>query len=127
MTQKLKLALGAAAFVVLIAAAAVGYNALNSRVKLAQELAAEPGSDLVKAPDFSMTDKDGNTVTLSGLIANGKPVVLNFWASWCPPCKVEMPEFDRVYQEFGGEVQFVMLNLADGQRETIEKGGQYVR
>jgi len=77
-----------------------------------------------KAPDFTMADKAGNTVSLSDL--EGKPVVLNFWASWCPPCKAEMPDFDKVYLELGDEVVFVMLNLADGQRETAESGLRFV-
>lgn len=76
------------------------------------------------APDFSVVDVQGNTVKLSDLA--GKPVVLNFWASWCPPCKGEMPEFDMVYQELGDEVQFMMVDLTDGQRETVETAAKYV-
>lgn len=76
------------------------------------------------APDFSVTDAQGNTVKLSDLA--GKPVVLNFWASWCPPCKGEMPEFDGVYQELGDEVQFMMIDLTDGYRETVETATEYV-
>ncbi|MDR2713912.1 MAG: TlpA family protein disulfide reductase [Coriobacteriales bacterium] len=68
-------------------------------------------SSLELAPDFTMTDSKGNEIKLSDL--RGKPVVLNFWASWCPPCKGEMPEFNVVYEELGSEVEFVMLNLLD--------------
>ncbi|MCL2111057.1 MAG: TlpA family protein disulfide reductase [Clostridiales bacterium] len=85
---------------------------------------AEPRTD-PKALDFSMSDGDGNSVNL--LDFEGKPVVLNFWASWCPPCKDEMPDFEKAYQELGEEVQFVMLNLTDGVRETREIGEQYIR
>ena len=60
------------------------------------------------APDFTVYDANGNPVKLSDFI--GKPVVLNFWASWCPPCKSEMPDFQEVYQELGGQVQFLMVN-----------------
>ena len=69
------------------------------------------------APDFTMLDKDGNQVKLSDLV--GKPIVLNFWASWCPPCKAEMPDFEQAYQKYGDDVVFVMLNLTDGYSETI--------
>lgn len=75
-------------------------------------------SNASTAPDFTVYDRDGNTVRLSDFL--GKPVVLNFWASWCGPCKMEMPDFEEVYKEFGDEIQFVMVNLTDGSRETVE-------
>lgn len=78
----------------------------------------------MQAPDFTVTDKDGNEVKLSSLF--GKPIVLNFWASWCPPCKSEMPEFQKVYEDLGDEVQFVMIDSVDGQRETKENGEKYI-
>lgn len=76
------------------------------------------------APDFTAVDAEGNEVKLSDYL--GKPIVLNFWASWCPPCKSEMPEFNKVYEEMGDEVQFLMVDMVDGQRETKEKGEKYV-
>lgn len=60
------------------------------------------------APDFTVYDANGNPVKLSDYF--GKPIVLNFWASWCPPCKAEMPDFQEVYQEMGSQVQFLMVN-----------------
>ncbi|MCL2342684.1 MAG: redoxin domain-containing protein [Firmicutes bacterium] len=128
MNRKLKAGLGIAGFVLLIVAAVVAYNALRDRAPgdgaaLTPEQSA---ADRQKAPDFMMTDSDGNTVKLSDLLANGKPVVLNFWASWCDPCKSEMPEFETVYKDLGNDVQFVMLNMTDGQRETTETAAAYV-
>ena len=70
------------------------------------------------APDFSVYDRDGNLVRLSDFI--GKPVVLNFWASWCGPCKSEMPDFEEVYKEYKEDIHFVMINLTDGSRETMD-------
>jgi thiol-disulfide isomerase/thioredoxin len=135
MTQKLKLGLGLAGFILLIIVATVAYNKMADRTKPGVDIGlAEEEDDFPefalsnqKAPDFTMTDIDGTRVTLSSLIAKGKPIVLNFWASWCPPCREEMPEFNEVYKEIGGEVQFIMLDLADGQRETVQKGAQYVK
>jgi thiol-disulfide isomerase/thioredoxin len=135
MTQKLKFGLGLTGFILLIIASTVAYNKLADREKpggdivLATEQGNVPDSapSKQKAPNFTMTDIEGTRIKLSDLIAHGKPIVLNFWASWCPPCKVEMPEFDKAYKETGGEVQFIMLDLTDGQRETIQKGAQYVK
>jgi thiol-disulfide isomerase/thioredoxin len=83
-----------------------------------------PADDRVAAFDFTMQDAQGNTVALSDYI--GKPIVLNFWASWCPPCKTEMPDFERVFLEMSGEVHFLMVNLPDGQRETVETAKAYI-
>ncbi|MEG2038076.1 MAG: redoxin domain-containing protein, partial [Ruthenibacterium sp.] len=73
---------------------------------------------LTPAPDFSLVDADGNRVLLSDYF--GKPIVLNFWASWCPPCKAELPDFETVWAELGGEISFLMVNATDGKRETEE-------
>lgn len=70
------------------------------------------------APDFTVYDREGNTVHLSDF--RGKPVVLNFWTSWCGPCKMEMPDFEEVYREYGEDIHFVMVNLTDGAQETMK-------
>lgn len=58
--------------------------------------------------DFTVVDGNGKSVKLSDYV--GKPIVLNFWASWCGPCKSEMPEFQQVFAEMGEQVQFLMVN-----------------
>ena len=77
-----------------------------------------------QAPDFTVYDLDGNAHNLSDYF--GKPIVLNFWASWCGPCKMEMPDFEEKYKELGENVQFLMINLTDGQRETVEVAGNFI-
>ena len=80
--------------------------------------------DAILAPDFTVYDADGNEVSLSDYI--GKPVVLNFWASWCGPCQSEMPDFNDKYRELDGDVHFVMVNMTDGGRETISSASAFI-
>lgn len=69
------------------------------------------------APNFTVYDRAGNPIRLSDFF--GKPVVVNFWASWCGPCKMEMPDFEEMYQEYKEDVHFLMVNLTEGSRETM--------
>lgn len=78
----------------------------------------------VPLPDALLHDANNAEFRLTSLV--GKPVVLNFWASWCPPCQSEMPDFQSVYEQYGDRVHFVMINLTDGQRETVEKAKSYI-
>lgn len=78
----------------------------------------------IKAPDFTAYDADGNLVHLSDYF--GKPIVLNFWASWCGACLGEMPDFHRKYLEHEGEVIFLMVNTPDGLRETVESAAAFI-
>ena len=65
------------------------------------------------APDFTLTTTDGETVTLSEL--RGKPVLLNFWATWCPPCRAEMPHIQSAFEEYE---EAGLLILAVDQQES---------
>lgn len=78
----------------------------------------------IKAYDFTVVNMEDAKVTLSSM--EGKPTVVNFWASWCGPCKSEMPEFQKLYEEFGEEVQFMMVNLTDGERETKSTATDFI-
>jgi thiol-disulfide isomerase/thioredoxin len=75
-------------------------------------------------PDFTVLDRDGNPVKLSDL--RGKPVILNFWASWCGPCQSEMPDFQKAYETYGDDVHFMIVNVTDGSREAVETARAYV-
>ncbi len=77
------------------------------------------------AANFTVQDYSGNNVSLSSFF--GKPIVINFWASWCGPCKSEMPAFQSVYQDYKNDVVFLMVNMVDGYRETKENGYKYIK
>jgi thiol-disulfide isomerase/thioredoxin len=137
MNNKIKTIALTATFALFIVIAVFAYNTLSKRVSPQNNIdvtqnkaevsqsTQEDGKEKIKATDFTVLNADGNAVKLSDLF--GKPIVLNFWASWCPPCKGEMPEFNKVYEEVGEDITFMMVDLADGQRETKEKGAQYVK
>ena len=135
----LKLLIWVLAFAVVLAGASLLYNNLSARMEMpglaavgTEEPAAEtatPGETRetqapTAAPDFTVYDIDGNPHKLSDF--RGKPVILNFWASWCGPCKMEMPDFDEKYGEYGDQVHFLMVNLTDGSQETVETASGFV-
>ena len=72
------------------------------------------------APDFSLESLDGKTLRLSDL--RGKAVLLNFWATWCGPCKIEMPWFVDLQNQYGSQgLQIVGVAMDDGSKEEIAK------
>jgi len=81
-------------------------------------------SNNMTAPDFTVYDSEGNQVHLSDFF--GKPIILNFWASWCGPCKMEMPDFNTAYATYKEEISFLMINMTDGSRETIETASSFI-
>jgi peroxiredoxin len=77
---------------------------------LSQEAANMGGLKVgAKAPDFELKTLTGETVKLSDL--KGKNVMLNFWATWCPPCKAEMPAMEQFHKEAGDKVVILAVNI----------------
>ena len=123
MNNKIKWLIFALLFVVFIFGASYTYNKLKVNVKPDNINQNEQQSE-ENIIDFTVYDKDGNKVKLTDL--KGKPVVLNFWATWCPYCVDEMPEFEQMYKKYGDEIHFMMINSTDGYRETVEIAKEFL-
>lgn len=92
-------------------------NSTNS-AQASTPTSAEPKVGLAignQAPDFTITMNDGKTIKLSDL--KGQPVFLNFWASWCPPCKQEMPDIEKISKE-QHSVQIIAVNIKETPMEV---------
>ena len=135
--MKKKTLLAALGLVLVLAVAAWGYNYLAGEYtpgetsreeetsektpgEVTEELEKEEidEEEPIAAPEFTVQDGEGEEVAFSDFV--GKPIVINFWASWCGPCKSELPAFESVWQSYGDQVQFLMVNMTDGVEETVE-------
>ncbi len=125
------------AFAVVMAGAYLLYNKLGTDAAPDRLATTEPpvtegtapqdeatAPELQQAPNVTFYDADGNSYDLADYF--GKPIVLNFWASWCGPCKMEMPDFEEKYKVLGDEVQFLMVNMTTSYRESFENATDYV-
>ena len=86
----------------------------NNQTAIAQNMAI----------NFTVENAAGEEVDLFSFV--GKPIVLNFWASWCGPCKMELPDFQSAYEAYGEEVEFLLVNLTDGMQETKETAAAFM-
>ena len=75
------------------------------------------------APNFTLDTKNGTQLSLSDF--RGQPVLINFWASWCPPCKAEMPGMEIVYQEFQDQ-GFVVLAINVTHQDSLSDAARFV-
>ena len=126
MKQKPMVLISAAALVVILAAAALLYP------RLSQQAASSGGSDTsvdlpdpIPAVDFILENSQGETVSFLEQL-DGRPAVLNFWASTCSPCRQEMPFFQQAYETYGEDIQFLMVNVMDAMGDTKEAAQEYL-
>lgn len=94
-------------------------------ISLCSAAFADDASDALKVNDFELKDLAGKTVRLSDYA--GCVVVLNFWATWCPPCRAEMPEFAELDAELDkSNAVLLAINMTDGKRETKSKVQKFI-
>ena len=120
-----------AVLVIVIAGAWFLYDSLGSQFSTAglasqETTTPEDAADTsATAQNFTVTDLQGNPVELQDF--SDKPILLNFWASWCGPCKSEMPDLEEAYQKYGNDIHFLIVNLTDGSRETVASASAYIQ
>lgn len=114
----------AVAFVSIMILAAVLYPKLSDKYSADSKSDSTDSGAIVQADDFTVYDSEMNEVKLSDYF--GRPIIINFWASWCGPCKSELPAFNSLYEEYNDDVVFLMINLTDGQRDTVSSINKFV-
>jgi peroxiredoxin len=78
-----------------------------------------------KAPDFSLQDVEGKTVRLSDYLGKN-PVLIDFWATWCNPCKVELPHLEAIYQLYKDQ-GLIFMAISEDSPRSVSKVKPYVR
>lgn len=99
-------------------------DSTNTETESPADPADSPEAETVPAPDFTLEDQYGNVHTMADY--KGKTIFLNFWATWCPPCRAEMPEIQEIYEEYGeNQSDVIILGVAspntgrEGNLESI--------
>ena len=108
------------AAVVIAAMLFIGSNIARKRQAQARRTGSLVAGQVIgkTAPDFTLNTLDGKTLRLSDL--RGKAVVLNFWATWCPPCKVELPWFVDLQKQYGPQgLQIVGISEDEGSKDKV--------
>lgn len=125
MNNKVKYIIYIIVFIVTIVVLNIGYEVLVRKQQTTEkQVTVTTEKQYRLASDVKVYDKEGNIVKLSDF--KGKPIVVNFWASWCGPCQSEMPDFQNVYDKQKEEVTFLMINATDGVQETKQKAINFI-
>ena len=113
-------------FAMILVLATISYNFLKEEYEPQDnQNKVEISEEKNKASDFYVLNSDIEQVKLSDFF--GKPIVVNFWTTWCAPCKGELPYFENAYKKYGENVEFLMVNLTDGRSETITRVQDFMK
>ena len=125
-----------AVLALVVGAAIIAYNLLaesaqsggtNTASVSAHTDGGQAAADAVWLADYDATVfSDLGDATPLTKMGDGKPLVINFWATWCPYCIDEMGDFQSMYDDYGDRVSFAFIDATDGTRETIEEAKAWV-
>lgn len=114
----------AVVFVAVMVLAVALYPTLSERYSPESFSENTKENEVVLTKDFTVCDSEMNEVRLSDFF--GKPIVVNFWATWCYPCKSELPAFNNAYAKYKDDVVFLMVNLTDNEQETVTSVKKFI-
>lgn len=122
--NKVKYVIYVVIFILVLVGINVGYDFLNDKIQKEKEQSQVTSQNKTtkwqQAKDFSVYNDKDEEVKLSSF--NGKPIVMNFWTTWCGYCKVEMPYFEELYKQHNNDVTFLMINsTTEDNKQDIEK------
>lgn len=133
LSEKKKTIIMIVAFIIIIFIVAILYNFLAGEYNKKNENNQNTNSiaenmdeqEKVKATEFVVFKEDGSKVKLSD-VRGKKPIIINFWATWCEYCKKEMPDFEEAYVNEKDNIEFMIINFTDNQQETLETAKTYI-
>lgn len=113
------------AFVLVLGGSYFAYDKLKEKqqqVSYTPQPAEQQEPRMPDIPLFTLEDEP----TSFDAVRQGKPTVINYFASWCPPCKEELPHFEEAYHAYKDRISFIFLDSLDGQRETKETIARFI-
>ena len=123
MKNSIKIIILVAVLILVVSGAFIAYNVYNKNADIYEKTITQT-QEYAKMSDFSFFDINNKEMKLSDF--SGKAIVVNFWATWCPSCVSELGNFQNAYDSHKDDIQFVMLNITDGQRETEKSVKEFI-